>query len=619
MPQNAGVIIEPRATSATMMRALKERAAGETLLQRYTSMLASSRAEHVVDIALDQRMKLQQLDRLMSSVVEQSFDGIMTFDQQGIVRTANDAACTLFRCSRNELVGRHMNILLPDLESFQPSAHANSCDSSAKRLEGFACRPDMSLCPVELALGKISTGGAGWAMAILRDITAAKAHETKLRHLALHDALTDLPNRLLLKDRLDQALKSARRLSEPLDLAILDLDRFKEVNDTLGHQVGDALLVLVAKRLVDCVREGDTVARLGGDEFAVLLPQRTGGSSAHDVAERIQAALREPFTLADCVSLEIGVSIGLARYPDDADTGSKLMQCADVAMYDAKRQASGIERYDPANDLNSIRTLVLSGGLRQAIDNDQLAMVYQPKLDLRSGTIRSLEMLARWHHPDHGLIPPDEFIPQAEESGNIVPFTRWTLEYTVSCLERWREQGLAFSLALNLSPRSLHSKEILAFVESLLDRSDIRPSDIILELTETAVMLDPEGAVACLEHLHTLGLRLSIDDFGTGYSSLSLLRRLPLDEIKIDKSFIESMTSSPQDRVIVGSTIDLAHNLGLEVVAEGVETQAQMALLKDLGCDIVQGFLVAEPIDGDKLPDWSARAPWPLERVRDAA
>ena len=582
-------------------------------------MLASRRAEHYVDLALDQRAKLQQLDRLMRNVVEQSFDGIMTFDEQGVVRTANEAACTLFRCSQDDLIGLHMNTLLPDLDQFRPSAHTCPEDGPSRRLEGFVCRPDKSTCPVELALRRIAIGGRSWAMAILRDITAAKAHETKLRHLALHDALTGLPNRLLLKDRLDQALRVARRSGEPLNLAILDLDRFKEVNDTLGHQVGDALLKLVAKRLVDCVREGDTVARLGGDEFAILLPQRKDSSSPHDVAERIRTALREPFSLAGCVSLEVGVSIGLARYPDDAETGSKLMQCADVAMYDAKRHATGIERYDPKKDLNSIRTLVLSGGLRQAIDNDQLLLAYQPKLDLRSETIRSFEVLARWHHPDHGLIPPDEFVPQAEESGNIVPFTRWTLERTVECVAHLRERGLAFGLALNLSPRSLHSKDIQAFAEKLLSDTNIAPSDITLELTETAVMLDPSGAMSRLEQLHALGLRLSIDDFGTGYSSLSLLRRLPLDELKIDKSFVENMIDNPQDRVIVGSTIDLAHNLGLDVVAEGVETREQMAALKELGCDIVQGFLISEPIAGGELIDWTASAGWALERVPDAA
>ena len=601
------------------MRGSNERTGSGSLLQRYTSMLASRRADHYVDLALSQRSKLQHLDRMMSCVVEQSFDGIMTFDQHGIVRTANEAAGSLFRCAREELIGLHMNVLLPDLRSFRLSAHAASDDDPAKRLEGFVCRPDKSTCPVELALRKISIGGQNWAMAILRDITSAKAHESKLKHLALHDSLTGLPNRLLLKDRLNQALRVSRRSGEPLHLAILDLDRFKEVNDTLGHQVGDALLVLVAKRLTDCVCEGDTIARLGGDEFAVLLPQRRGDRTARDVAERIRVALREPFALAGCASLEIGVSIGLARYPDDADSESKLMQCADVAMYGAKRHASGVERYHPANDLNSVRTLVLSGGLRQAIDKDQLLLVYQPKLDLRSKTIKSFEVLTRWHHPDHGLIPPDEFIPQAEESGNIVPFTCWTMERTVERLHRLRGQGLAFGLALNLSPRSLHSKEIQTFAETLLEEASVAPSDITLELTETAVMLDPAGAVARLEQLHALGLRLSIDDFGTGYSSLSLLRRLPLDEIKIDKSFIENMTTNAQDRVIVGSTIDLAHNLGLEVVAEGVETHAQMEVLQELGCDIVQGFLVAEPIDGRKLADWTKESPWPLEHVRSAA
>ncbi|MGI9434059.1 MAG: putative bifunctional diguanylate cyclase/phosphodiesterase, partial [Geminicoccaceae bacterium] len=426
-------------------------------------------------------------------------------------------------------------------------------------------------------------------------------------------------NRLLLKDRLDQSLRAARRSGNPLTLAILDLDRFKEVNDTLGHQVGDALLIDVAKRLIECVRAGDTVARLGGDEFAVLLPQQDNADSAHEVAKRIVTAIHKPFSIAGCIALEVGVSVGLAMFPDDADSESKLMQCADVAMYDAKRSATAIERYDPARDINSIRTLVLSGGLRQAIERGQLFLVFQPKLDLRSGEIKSFEVLSRWEHPDHGLIPPDEFIPQAEQSGNIVPFTHWTLERTLLCLTSWRNQGLDLNLALNLSPRSLHSKEILGFMEQLISESQISPAQITLELTETAVMLDPAGALASLKQLSSLGLRLSIDDFGTGYSSLSLLRQLPLNEIKIDKSFVENMTNNPQDQVIIASTISLAHNLGLEVVAEGVETKAQMEALKGLGCDVIQGFLIAEPILGEALADWTKTIPWPLRKLRDAA
>jgi len=593
----------------------------QTLLQRYSSMLAARRAEDYVHIALDQRAKLQQLDLLMRSIVEQSFDGIMTFDEQGFVRTANEAACRLFGCSHEEILGRHLKALLPDFEAFRRSVHADSTgwDDHGNRLEGLACRWDKTTCPVELALRKITIGHENWLMAILRDITAAKAHENRLKHLALHDALTGLPNRLLLKDRLDQSLRAARRSGNPLTLAILDLDRFKEVNDTLGHQVGDALLVDVAKRLIDCVRAGDTIARLGGDEFAVVLPQQDDADSAHDVAERIVRAIHEPFSIAGCIALEVGVSVGLAMFPDDADCESKLMQCADVAMYDAKRSATAIERYDPAKDINSIRTLVLSGGLRQAIECGQLFLVFQPKLDLRSGEIKSFEVLSRWEHPDHGLIPPDEFVPQAEQSGNIVPFTHWTLERTLQRLTAWRNEGLDLNLALNLSPRSLHSKEIMGFMEQLISKSQISPAQVTLELTETAVMLDPAGALASLKQLNRLGLKLSIDDFGTGYSSLSLLRQLPLDEIKIDKSFVENMTTNPQDQVIVASTISLAHNLGLEVVAEGVETKAQMEALKGLGCDVIQGFLIAEPILGEALADWTKKTPWPLRKLRDAA
>jgi len=593
----------------------------QTLLQRYAAMLASRQADDYADMAMKQGAKLRQLDLLMRNIVEQSFDGIMAFDEKGFVRTANEAACRIFRGAPNEIVGQHLKGLLPDFNSFKRSVYADpeAPESDGSRLEGLAHRLDKSTCPIELALRKISIGQQTWLMAILRDITVVKAHESKLKHLALHDALTGLPNRLLLKDRLDQTLSAARRSHKPVTLGILDLDRFKEVNDTLGHQVGDALLIDVAKRLVECVRDGDTVARLGGDEFAILLPQQDGPCSAQDVAKRIVAAIHQPFSIAGCIALEVGVSLGIAMFPDDADSESKLMQRADVAMYDAKRNATSIERYDPAKDINSIRTLVLSGGLRQAMEDDQLFLVLQPKLDLPSGEIKSFELLTRWRHPDQGLIPPDEFVPQAEQSGNIIPFTCWTLERMLDCLTTWQGEEFDLSLALNLSPRSLHSKEILSFMEELLVTSRISPAQITLELTETAVMLDPEGAMTSLRKLNELGLRLSIDDFGTGYSSLSMLRQLPLSEIKIDKSFVDNMIANPQDQVIVASTISLAHNLGLEVVAEGVETSAQMAALQALGCDVVQGYLIAEPIAYEDLSAWAKTAPWPLRKLRRAA
>ncbi len=594
---------------------------GQTLLKRYATMLSSVRADGYVDIALEQRAKLQRLDLLMRNIVEQSFDGIMAFDEKGVLWTTNEAACELFRGTHDELVGLHLAALFPDIDSFRPSAHTDQGDLEGRgsRLEGRARRLDASTCPIELALRKISFEQENWLIAIVRDITVLKAHEGKLRHLALHDALTGLPNRLLLKDRMAQMLRAARRTGEPVTLAILDLDRFKEVNDTLGHQVGDALLIDVAKRLVKCVRDCDTVVRLGGDEFAILLPGQDGACSAHDVASRIVTAIHEPFSVPGCIALEVGVSLGLALFPDDADEDSKLMQYADIAMYTAKRCGTAIERYDPTKDSNSIRTLILSGALRQAIDGEQLFLVYQPKLDLATGEIKSFEVLTRWRHPDLGLIPPDEFIPQAEQSGNVIPFTRWTLEQTINCMVGWTRQQLDFSLALNLSPRSLHSKEILSYLEELVTMSQLSPSRITLELTETAVMIDPEGAMARLRKLRELGFRLSIDDFGTGYSSLSLLRQLPLDEIKIDKSFVENMIANPQDRVIIASTIDLAHNLGLEAVAEGVETEAQMEALRSLGCDVIQGFLVARPISNDDLAAWVQQTHWPVRKLHHAA
>jgi diguanylate cyclase (GGDEF)-like protein/PAS domain S-box-containing protein len=584
-----------------------------SLMGRYGDELARIADRGQAELALAHGLKLQKLDALMRNIVQQSFDGILSVGAAGRIDTANQAALRMFGCRSADLVGRHMLQLFPDLPHYRPLEATRG--GRGARLEGMARRHDGGAFPVEVSLRPTVVQDQRLLIAIVRDITAAKAQERRLRHQAVHDSLTGLPNRLLLKDRLAQALRSAARAAQPLALLLVDLDRFKEVNDTLGHHFGDLLLVHFARRLQDCIRESDTIARLGGDEFAILLPAASAVERAWSVSGRIVQAVQRPFEVAQGLRLEVGVSIGIAMFPEHADDQARLLQCADVAMYAAKKGAGPVQLYDREKDRNTIRHLTLSGALREAIEGGQLSFDFQPKLDLLAGTIRSVEALARWRHPAQGAILPDEFIPHAEQTGLIQPFTRWSFDAALAQLAEWRDAGLDISVAVNLSTRSLHDEKLPETIASLLRKWRVDPGLLTLELTESAVMLDPDGAQRNLFRLHELGLSLSIDDFGTGYSSLSHLQRLPLHELKIDKSFVNQMIDNDNDLVIVRSTIDLAHNLGLNVVAEGIESEQHLAILQELGCDLGQGFFVSHPLPVERLTAWFEESPWQLYRT----
>jgi diguanylate cyclase (GGDEF)-like protein/PAS domain S-box-containing protein len=586
-----------------------------SLLGRYAAELARIVDQGQAELALAHGKQLRKLDALMRNIVQQSFDGILAVGADGRVATANAAVARMFGCPPEALAGRHMLELFPQLSGYRP---LERFPGGGDRLEGRARRVDGSGFPVELSLRPTVVEDQRLLIAIVRDITAAKAQERRLRHQAVHDALTGLPNRLLLKDRLSQALRAAARAGQPLALLLLDLDRFKEINDTLGHHVGDLLLVQFAGRLQECIRESDTIARLGGDEFAILLPASSDVQRAWSVARRIVRAVRQPFEVLGGLRLEVGVSIGIALFPEHAAEQARLLQCADVAMYAAKKGAGPVQLYDRDKDQNTIRHLTLSGALRQAIEGGELSLEFQPKLDLVAGTIRSVEALARWCHPVQGAILPDEFVPHAEQTGLIQPFTRWTFDAALAQLARWQDAGIGMSVAVNLSARSLHDEKLPEVVAALLRKWQVDPGLLTLELTESAVMLDPQAAQRNLFRLHDHGVRLSIDDFGTGYSSLSALQRLPLHEIKIDKSFVIQMVENHNDLVIVRSTIDLARNLGLSVVAEGVETERHLIALQDLGCDLGQGFFVSHPLPIEQLTSWFDQGPWQLRRKEDA-
>ncbi len=427
-----------------------------------------------------------------------------------------------------------------------------------------------------------------------------RQHARDNQRRAQHDELTGLPNRTLFADLARDAVVSARRRAGGgVAVLLADLDRFKQVNDALGHHIGDQLLVAVGERLRDWVREGDTVARLGGDEFAVLLPEARGVDEAREVADRLLTVLRAPF-LVDGIVLEMGASVGIACYPDHGKDATRLLQCADVAMYTAK-VAHRTMTYDAALDVNTPARLALYGELRRGIDEGQLTVHYQPRVEIETGRVIGAEALVRWQHPDRGLVQPDDFIPLAEQTGLIRPMTLWVLRTALHECVRWRAAGHELSVAVNLSVRSLLDDGLAAEVAELLDESGLPPSALELEITETTAMVDPGRSLVVLGELHALGLKLALDDYGTGHSSLAYLHELPVDTLKIDRSFVTAMDTSSQDATIVRSTIDLARNLGLQVVAEGVETRNSWQTLTDLGCDSAQGYWLARPERADRL------------------
>jgi diguanylate cyclase (GGDEF)-like protein len=430
----------------------------------------------------------------------------------------------------------------------------------------------------------------------------------RLRHQALHDHLTDLPNRTLLYERMEDAIADVARSNGMAALLLIDLDRFKEVNDTLGHDHGDRLLEEVAQRLRDTVRRGDTLARLGGDEFAVLVRDVPNRGTVAEVAARLQDAMARPFVLNGFTAV-LDASVGIAYCPEHGDDVNVLVQRADVAMYDAKRSRTGIQTYAEDRDPYSAERLQLLGELRAAIAAGQLVLHYQPKVAVGSDTVLGVEALVRWQHPTRGLLPPGEFVPLAERTGAIGDLTRWVLDTAIAQLRAWRDAGEDLTMAVNLAAPNIVDEALPELVGNLLERWGVPGDRLECEISEHTVMADPHRAISVLERLRALGVRLSLDDFGTGHSSLAYLKRLPLDEVKIDRSFVMGMAENSNDAAIVRSTIDLARNLGLDVVAEGVESEEILRDLGALSCDVAQGFFLSRPLPAEQLDAWLAARP----------
>jgi diguanylate cyclase (GGDEF)-like protein/PAS domain S-box-containing protein len=490
-------------------------------------------------------------------------------------------------------------------------------DSNSLHQQHRLVRADKQVIWVSASLSIVRDldGRPSFGILMVQDETERKAAEEALlrqselnEHQAMHDGLTGLPNRTLFRDRIEQAIALARRDGGQLAVAMIDLDRFKDVNDTLGHHAGDTLLVEVGQRLRDILRSSDTVARLGGDEFGVLISKPRSTSDVAVVIGKMRAALEQSVTV-EGLAVPAEGSIGIAMFPAHGRDVDTLLRHADAAMYSAKDTKAGYVFYDGSRIETNPARLTLVSELRRAIEQHELTLYYQPKAALASGAVKSVEALLRWNHPERGLVGPDEFIPLAQQTGLIKPLTLYVLDEALSQCHEWQRAGLNLGVAVNLSVRNLLDTDFPNQVRRLLHKREVDPGLLQLEITESTMLSDPVRTKRVLDKLAAMGIALSIDDFGTGYSSLSYLSQLPVNEIKIDRSFVMNMAESDNDAVIVRSTIDLGRNLGLQVVAEGVETEQAWDELSELGCTLAQGYYLSRPVPAAELTEWLLRRP----------
>ena len=460
-----------------------------------------------------------------------------------------------------------------------------------------------------IGLGMATTGlGLLIAFLVIRN---AQRQESSLRHQAMFDRLTNLPNRALFADRIQQAILISQREKQSFAIVAVDLDRFKVINDALGHPVGDQVLQQVAERSRSCVRASDTFARMGGDEFTILLPNTPNLDGAQILAKKILAAIKKPMLVAG-QSIEVSASLGIALFPEHGNTAEVLLRNADAAMYEAKRTQAGYTIYNINLNQHAKDRMRLQGELRTAIENNELVLHYQPKIDFASARISGVEALVRWQHPTRGLLFPDAFIELAEATGQIKALTLVVLRKALDQSETWYRSGLNLTVAVNISSLSIQDPEFPDQLSDLLKSVNIPISQLELEITETAVMTGTVRAVECIKRLNQLGLQIAIDDFGTGYSSMSRLKELLVAQIKIDKSFVKDMAVNHNDAMIVRSTVELGHSLGMKVIAEGVEDQAVWDKLKALNCDSAQGYYMGRPIPVEKFNAWLQESPWGL-------
>ncbi|GBG15393.1 diguanylate cyclase [Novimethylophilus kurashikiensis] len=560
-------------------------------------------------------LELKASEERSRLVLENSIDAVINIDREGRITEWNGAAMDIFGYRREEVLGKELGqFIIPEryrhahATAMQRLAASLEHEPSGKRVEIEALRSDGSEFPVELSITSIRRNGMVFFSAFLRDISERKQAEARIRYLALFDALTGLPNRTQLEERIAYAISLAKRNNGHIALVFLDLDHFKNINDTLGHSVGDRLLIEIAARLQNGSREQDTVARLGGDEFILLLPE-SNEDGVRRVAEKLLESITRPFIDEKGNELTVSSSIGIAFYPNDGEDFETLLKNADTAMYRAKKDGrNGYCFFTPQMQARSVRNLEVENALRQAVARNQLELYYQPQISAVDGKLIGAEALLRWHNPELGFISPAEFIPIAEESGLILSIGEWVLRTALTQLKSWIDRGMSpIIVAVNLSAIQFRHATLPQLVSTILDELQLPPEFLELELTESAAMHDPVAAIDIMNNLHGRGVRMSIDDFGTGYSSLSYLKKFKVYKLKIDQSFVRDISTDPEDKAIVNAVIQMAHSLGLKTIAEGVETESQLDFVRSQLCDEVQGYYFSKPLPAAQFEDFARR------------
>ncbi len=556
--------------------------------------------------ALVHTLRPRKRNALPDSIVQSSTDCIICMDASGRIHSVNPAAARLFGCNDRALLEAPIEQFIPGLRGPQPGAMSDALE----RLASSVCECEAVSAagvpfPVEISISRVRLDAKRLYAAIVRDIRDRRAQQRELEYQATHDPLTALPNRAALAAHLEHA-RAWGQSGRPLALFMLDLCRFKEVNDSLGHSAGDRVLCEVARRFRAALGERGLVARIGGDEFTVVLSDLHDVTVIAETSRRLHESLSTPIDISG-IAIDIGLSIGVALYPLDALDANTLLTHADVAMYTAKRRGSAYECYDAAHDQHSSRRLAMVTELRSAIQSGGINLHYQPKINLRSGVVAGVEALLRWPHPKFGGVSPAELVAAAEATDLILPLTEWTLREALAQLVRWRQSGLEVGIAVNLSARALQDTAFPARLRSLFEMSEAYPEWLEVEITESAMMVDPARALRIATQIHELGVRISVDDYGTGFSSLGYLRDLPIYALKLDRSFVLNMRTREGDRVIVESTMQMARALKLQVVAEGVETEWDTRFLRAVGCDYAQGYWYSRALPAPECLAWTKR------------
>jgi len=578
--------------------------------QRQLMEQEASKALQIAEDLAITREKAENATKHIEAILNAISDVLVTLDPKGKILTCNHAVKDMFGYNAPEIIGNNVLHLVNSTSAMSESYIEEFLDAFGEEDQkcehkGIGYKKNGTTFPIEMNIREVEISGERQFTTVISDVTERHEAETMIREMALHDSLTGLANRNLLHQRLDEALRMAVRMNKNVAVMFLDLDMFKPVNDMYGHATGDKLLRIVANRLEGCAREIDTVARLGGDEFAVIVTNIDNKKDVTKAASRMLEMIRKPITI-DGISHQVGTSIGISFFPYDSEEPEELFRMADVALYQAKDDGKSVFRlYDEKMDTQAKKEKQIEIDLEKAIRNDELILHYQPLLDTIDYSIIGAEALIRWQHPEKGMIPPFSFIPIAENSDLILELGQWILEAACKQARKWQDMDMPhFRTCVNISARQFQAKNFVDTVKNALESTKLDPRRLELEITEGMVIGDTEAVARKLEILAGMGISLAIDDFGTGYSSLAYLKRFPVHQLKIDRSFIRDITEDFDDAAITDAVIRLGHSLGLSIVAEGVETEEQVHILRQKGCDILQGYYFSKPIAANEFEQW---------------